>query len=60
MSDINLFKRRKKELNKLNLYSVATGELIPITKVNDEVFSKKMLGDGYAVKPKDDNIYSPI
>ncbi len=60
MSDINLFKRRKKELNNLNLYSVATGELIPIRKVNDEVFSKKMLGDGYAVKPKDDNIYSPI
>ena len=49
MSDINLFKRRKKELNKLNLYSVATGELIPITKVNDEVFSKKMLGDGEVV-----------
>lgn len=32
---------KKKE----KVVSVADGELIPITKVNDDVFSEKMMGD---------------
>lgn len=42
------------------LHSVTNGELIPIVEVDDEVFSKKMLGDGYAIKPASSNIFSPI
>ncbi|MBS4197480.1 glucose PTS transporter subunit IIA [Bacillus sp. FJAT-49870] len=37
-----------------------TGELLPITDVPDPVFSGKMMGDGFAIKPKDGNIVSPI
>ncbi|WP_460023525.1 glucose PTS transporter subunit IIA [Lactovum odontotermitis] len=43
-----------------SLYAPAAGELVAIEKVPDEVFSSKSLGDGFAVKPQDDNIYSPI
>ena len=35
------------------------GEIIEISKVRDEVFSQKILGDGFAVIPEDGNIYSP-
>ncbi len=44
----------------MKIYSVAKGELIPITEVEDEVFSKKMLGDGFAVRPINGDIFSPI
>jgi len=40
--------------------SVANGNLIPITEVKDDVFSEKMMGDGYAVIPTDNKIYSPL
>lgn len=36
------------------------GTLEPITKVDDELFASKAMGDGYAVIPNDDNIYSPV
>lgn len=41
------------------LASPATGQLIPITKVNDSVFSQKMMGDGYAIRPTNGQIKSP-
>lgn len=50
---------KKKELNE-SFHSVANGTLIPISSVEDEVFSAKMLGDGYAVKPTDNNVFAPV
>lgn len=40
--------------------SPVTGEAEDITKVNDEVFSQKMMGDGAAVMPSDGTIYAPV
>lgn len=40
--------------------AVANGKVMPITEVNDPVFSGKMMGDGYAVKPADGKIVSPV
>lgn len=60
MRTINLFKKLQKKSKILELYSVSEGNLIPITEVNDDVFSQKMLGDGFAVQPKNSNVYSPI
>ncbi|EHJ51599.1 PTS transporter subunit IIBC [Streptococcus macacae] len=40
--------------------TVADGEVIPITDVQDPVFSQKMMGDGFAVEPENGNIYSPV
>lgn len=41
------------------LNSPVSGNLISITEVQDEVFSQKMMGDGFAVQPSDNIIYSP-
>lgn len=36
------------------------GKLVYIENVPDEVFSEKMMGDGYAINPVDSNIYAPM
>ena len=38
----------------------ANGQLIPIDQVQDEVFSQKMMGEGFAVVPENGEIASPI
>lgn len=38
----------------------ANGELIPIDRVQDEVFSQKMMGEGFAVIPENCEIASPV
>lgn len=43
-----------------NLYSVADGEAIGIDQVNDPVFSQKMMGEGFAVKPADETVVAPV
>ncbi|GFH41107.1 N-acetylglucosamine-specific PTS transporter subunit IIBC [Lactococcus insecticola] len=40
--------------------AVATGEIEPLSAVNDGVFSEKMMGDGFAIIPSDDTVTSPI
>lgn len=45
---------------KSTVVAVADGDLIPITDVNDDVFSEKLMGDGYAVIPAENEVYSPI
>ncbi|MEB3429132.1 PTS glucose transporter subunit IIA [Citroniella saccharovorans] len=41
------------------MFSPAEGEIIALDQVEDELFSKKMLGDGFAVIPSDGNFYAP-
>lgn len=57
----NLFKKDKgpKEDGTVLLNPIA-GEIVDISKVSDEVFSQKMLGDGFAVKPTGGEVYAPI
>lgn len=43
-----------------DIYAVADGKLVPITEVSDDVFSQKMMGDGYAVLPTKGEIFTPI
>lgn len=43
-------------------YSLASpieGEIVELDKVPDEVFSDKLLGDGFAVVPKGNKVYAP-
>ena len=42
------------------VYSPLDGEVISITNVDDEMFAKKMLGDGVAFIPNEKKLYSPI
>ena len=45
---------------KKDFVAVATGEVIPMAQVNDPVFSQKMMGDGFAVKPIEGEVVAPI
>ena len=52
-----MFGFSKKKVNELK--ATQTGELVDIATLPDPVFAEKMLGDGFAIKPSDDKIYSP-
>lgn len=45
---------------KIHIGNPIKGEIISLEKVPDEVFAGKMLGDGFAVKPKDNKVYAPV
>ncbi|MBS7577824.1 MULTISPECIES: PTS glucose transporter subunit IIA [unclassified Enterococcus] len=57
----NVFKKSK--TNNQNesqvIYAMISGYLKPITQVADDVFSAKMMGDGFAIEPSDNVIYAP-
>ena len=42
------------------LYAPIKGILKPIQEVEDPVFSTLMMGDGIAIEPESENLYSPI
>ena len=44
---------------KLVVASPAAGPVLDITEVADEVFSARMMGDGFAVEPESDEIVAP-
>ena len=48
------FFKKEKVLN-----SVTKGDIIDISAVEDEVFSKKLLGEGFAVIPQSNDFFSP-
>ena len=64
MGIFDIFKKSKKEVatkeDKKGILSLTNGELLDITKVPDEVFSTKMMGDGFAIKSNDGVIVSPV
>ena len=39
--------------------SPLSGNIIPLEQVADGVFSEKMVGDGFAVEPTDEQVYAP-
>lgn len=41
-------------------YSVAEGQYMNIEDVNDSTFSQKLLGDGFAIEPKNGQITAPV
>lgn len=57
----NLFKGNKEsEVKKEVIVPLTNGELVNISQVPDEVFSSKMMGDGFAMKTNDGVIVSPV
>ena len=36
------------------------GEIVPITEVPDQVFSQKLMGDGFGIVPADGTVVSPV
>lgn len=43
----------------VDLTKVVAGFVIPLEQVEDEVFSKKLMGDGIGIKPAEETIYAP-
>ncbi|SHG01536.1 glucose-specific PTS transporter subunit IIBC [Ornithinibacillus halophilus] len=48
------------EKGETNITGPIKGRLLPITEVPDQVFSGKMMGDGFAIEPTDNMIVSPV
>lgn len=44
----------------MDIFSPVAGEIKAIEEVTDEVFSTKMMGDGIAVIPEENQIVSPV
>lgn len=52
-----MFKFLKKDVG---INGFMSGELIQLENVNDPVFSEKMIGDGYAINPSENDVYAPV
>ncbi|AVP65924.1 PTS glucose transporter subunit IICBA [Clostridium botulinum] len=53
-------KETVKVSSKDKFLSPIEGKILPITDVPDEVFSQKMMGDGFAIEPKNGTVVSPV
>ncbi|MCT4339668.1 PTS system trehalose-specific EIIBC component [Enterococcus durans] len=42
------------------LFAVSDGPVKEIIEVDDPVFSQKMMGEGYAIEPSNNNVYAPV
>lgn len=60
MGLFDIFKKSKQEEKPKGILSPINGELLDISKVPDEVFSTKMMGDGFAMKSEDGIVVSPV
>ena len=54
----SIIKTREKEV--IKILAPLAGEVIPITQVNDPIFSEEMLGKGVAIRPSGEQVVSPI
>lgn len=52
-------KKKYKKIDQM-IYSPMEGKIIRLEDVNDPVFSQHLLGDGIAVFPKNNILYSPV
>ncbi len=53
---MKLFTKKKE----VRVYAPVDGQAEPLSDVSDQVFSSGMMGKGYAVKPTNKKVYSPI
>ncbi|MGN1421373.1 MAG: glucose PTS transporter subunit IIA [Eubacterium sp.] len=49
----------KADKKEITVYSPCRGNVIELSQVKDDVFSQKILGDGCAIEPDSNNLYSP-
>lgn len=48
---MGFFKKKVKDEPVKSLKAFVSGQVIPITEVNDQVFASKALGEGIAIQP---------
>lgn len=54
------FLKKKETVQDIAIYAPVSGELISLEDVPDPVFSKKMMGDGVAIKPENGEVVAPV
>ena len=52
-------KENKTAEGKIKTYAPADGRVVELEEVSDPVFSGKLMGDGYALRPTSNDIYAP-
>lgn len=53
-------KENKTAEGKIKTYAPADGRVVELEEVSDPVFSGKLMGDGYALRPTSNDIYAPV
>lgn len=53
-------KENKTAEGKIKTYAPADGRVVELEEVSDPVFSGKLMGDGYALRPTAKDIYAPV
>jgi len=56
----SFLKKNNELISENELKAFLSGEVVPIEMVPDEVFSKKILGDGLAIIPQDNVVIAPV
>lgn len=52
--------RENEMIKRVDFSAPVSGDLIKLEEVNDEMFSSKIMGDGYAIVPDNGTLYAPI
>ena len=55
-----LFFKKKKKDDAIEIKAYFEGTVLPLEKVNDSMFSDKLMGDGVAIEPDAGNLYAPV
>ena len=55
-----LFFKKKKKDDAIEIKAYFEGTVLPLEKVNDPMFSDKLMGDGVAIDPDAGNLYAPV
>jgi N-acetylglucosamine PTS system EIICBA or EIICB component len=58
--DTSVKENRKLPLSEKEFIMPIEGEIIPLHEVPDQVFSQKMMGDGFAIVPSKGSVVSPV
>lgn len=55
-----MFGLKNKAKSKQELLAVQTGKIVALESLPDPVFAEKILGDGFAIDPLENKVYSPV
>lgn len=54
-----MFFTRNRKQNSMEISSCVDGDVVPLDEVPDQIFANHMMGDGIAVNPDNDTVFSP-
>ena len=56
-----VFNNKRKDLSEINyIFSLIDAKIIPLSEIEDEVFSSGAMGEGIGLCPLSNNFYSPV